>query len=81
LATADRRRRSEVEADCCIYCRVHKGRGQTRDGLTEEELVDDVVARSGRARNIVTTCTIFLQGESPRLSGRTADRVLELREG
>src|SRR5207302_9703221 len=44
LATAHRDAVLKLEADCCIYMPRATGRGQTRAGLTEDELVDDVVA-------------------------------------
>jgi 4-hydroxy-tetrahydrodipicolinate reductase len=76
LATADRDAVLKLEADCCIYMPRATGRGQTRAGLTEDELVDDVVALLGSGTNIVTTCTdLFSRGA--RLSGPNRARVLE----
>ena len=50
LATTDRDAVLALEAECCIYMPRATGRGQTRAGLTEDELVDDVVAlQIGRA--------------------------------
>jgi 4-hydroxy-tetrahydrodipicolinate reductase len=52
------------------------GRGQTRAGLTEDELVEDVVALLGSGTNIVTTCTdLFARGV--RLSDANRARVRE----
>jgi 4-hydroxy-tetrahydrodipicolinate reductase len=63
LATSDREKILEVEADCCIYMPRATGRGQTRAGLAEDELVDDVVALLERGTNIVTTCSdLFARG-------------------
>ena len=55
LATTDRDAVLRLEADCGIYMPRATGRGQTRAGLTEDELVDDVVALLGSGTNIVTT--------------------------
>jgi 2,4-diaminopentanoate dehydrogenase len=63
LATTDRDAVLKVEADCCIYMTRATGRGQTRAGLTEDELVDDVVALLGSGTNVVTTCAdLFARG-------------------
>ena len=53
----------KLEADCCIYMPRATGRGKTRAGLTEDELVEDVVALLGSGTNIVTTCSdLFARG-------------------
>jgi len=53
----------KLEADCCIYMPRATGRGQTRAGLTEDDLVEDVVALLGSGTNIVTTCSdLFARG-------------------
>jgi 4-hydroxy-tetrahydrodipicolinate reductase len=76
LATTDRDAVLKLEADCCIYMPRASGRDQTRAGLTEDELVDDVVALLGSGTNIVTTCTdLFARGV--RLSGPNRARVRE----
>ena len=76
LATTDRDAVLKLEADCCIYMPRATGRGQTRAGLTEDELVDDVVALLGSGTNIVTTCSdLFARGV--RLSDENRARVLE----
>jgi hypothetical protein len=78
-ATTDRDAVLKLEADCCIYMPRATGRGQTRAGLTEDELVDDVVALLGSGTNIVTTCTdLFARGV--RLSDANRARVLEAAE-
>jgi hypothetical protein len=75
-ATTDRTAVLKVDADCCIYMPRATGRGQTRAGLTEDELVDDVVALLGSGTNIVTTCSdLFARGV--RLSQANRARVLE----
>ncbi len=52
------------------------GRGQTRAGLTEDELVDDVVALLAAGTNVVTTCSdLFARGV--RLSDENRARVAE----
>jgi 4-hydroxy-tetrahydrodipicolinate reductase len=57
LATADRDAVLAIDADCCVYMARATGSGQTRAGLTEDELVDDLVALLEKGTNIVTTCT------------------------
>ena len=76
LATTDREAFLKLEADCCVYMPRATGRGQTRAGLTEDELVEDVVALVGSGTNIVTTCTdLFARGV--RLSEVNRRRVME----
>jgi 2,4-diaminopentanoate dehydrogenase len=56
------------------------GRGQTRAGLSEDKLVDDVAALLGSGTNVVSTCTdLFARGA--RLSETNRSRVLEACEG
>jgi 4-hydroxy-tetrahydrodipicolinate reductase len=63
LATTDRDAVLELDADCCIYMPRATGRGQTRAGLTEDELVADVVALLEKGTNIVTTTSdLFARG-------------------
>src|SRR6266567_3632648 len=74
-ATTDRDAVLKLAADCCIYMPRATGRGQTRAGLSEDELVEDVVALLGSGTNIVTTCTdLFARGV--RLSDANRARVL-----
>jgi 4-hydroxy-tetrahydrodipicolinate reductase len=76
LATNDREAVLKLKADCCIYMPRATGKGRTRAGLTEDELVDDVAALLGAGTNIVTTCTdLFARGV--RLSDKNRARVLE----
>ncbi len=76
LATTDRHAVLKVEADCCIYMPRATGSGQTRAGLTEDQLVDDVVAMLASGTNVVTTNTdLFARGV--RLSETNRARVLE----
>jgi 2,4-diaminopentanoate dehydrogenase len=76
LATTDRDAVLKLEADCCVYMPRATGRGQTRAGLTEDELVEDVVALLGKGTSIVTTCTdLFARGV--RLSNENRARVLD----
>jgi 2,4-diaminopentanoate dehydrogenase len=76
LATTDRDAVLKLDADCCIYMPRATGRGQTRAGLTEDELVEDVVALLGSGTNIVTTTSdLFARGA--RLSSENRARVLE----
>jgi 2,4-diaminopentanoate dehydrogenase len=75
-ATTDRTAILAVGADCAIYMPRATGRGQTRAGLSEDELVEDVVALLQAGTNIVTTCSdLFARGV--RLSDRNRTRVLE----
>ena len=75
-ATTDRKAVLKLEADCCIYMPRATGRGQTRAGLREDDLVEDVVALLGSGTNIVTTCSdLFARGV--RLSDANRARVLE----
>lgn len=76
LATTDRDAILKLEADCCIYMPRATGRGQTRAGITEDQLVADVVALLESGKNIVTTCTdLFARGV--RLSDANRARVLD----
>jgi hypothetical protein len=43
-ATTDRDAVLAIDADCCVYMARATGSGQTRAGLTEDELVDDLLA-------------------------------------
>jgi 4-hydroxy-tetrahydrodipicolinate reductase len=75
LATSDREAVLKLEADCCVYMPRATGRGQTRAGLTEDELVDDIVALVEKGVNVVTTCTdLFARGA--RLTDENRARVL-----
>src|SRR5262245_45976245 len=47
LATSDRDAVLQLDGDCCVYMPRATGRGETRAGLTEDELVEDVVALLG----------------------------------
>jgi 2,4-diaminopentanoate dehydrogenase len=74
LATTARDAVLALDADCCIYMPRATGRGQTRAGLTEDELVEDVVALLARGTNVVSTCSdLFARGV--RLSPANLDRV------
>ena len=76
LATTDRQAVLKLEADCAVYMPRATGRGQTRAGLTEDELVEDVVALVGSGTNVVTTCSdLFARGA--RLTAAHRARVLE----
>jgi 4-hydroxy-tetrahydrodipicolinate reductase len=75
LATSDREAVLKLEADCCVYMPRATGSGQTRAGLTEDELVDDVVALLERGVNIVTTCTDLFAGGA-RLTDENRARMI-----
>jgi hypothetical protein len=78
-ATTDRDAVLKLDADCCLYMPRATGRGQTRAGLTEDELVEDVVGLLGAGTSVVTTCTdLFARGA--RLSDANRARVLEAAE-
>jgi len=74
MATKDRAAVLGLDADCVVYMPRATGKGQTRAGLTEDELVDDVVALVGSGTNVVTTCSdLFARGV--RLSETNRARV------
>jgi 2,4-diaminopentanoate dehydrogenase len=75
-ATTDRDTIIELDADCCVYMARATGTGQTRAGLTEDELVDDMVALLQRGTNVVTTCTDMI-ARAVRLSEDNRRRVLD----
>ena len=72
LATTDRDAVLKLDADCCIYMARATGSGQTRAGLTQDELVEDVVALLANGTNIVSTCTDLL-ARGVRLSDENRD--------
>ena len=74
VATTDRDAALGLRADCCIYMPRATGRGHTRAGLTEDELVEDVVALLHAGTNVVSTCSdLFARGV--RLSSGDLARV------
>jgi 2,4-diaminopentanoate dehydrogenase len=74
LATTNRENVLALDADCCVYMPRATGSGQTRAGLSEQELVDDVVALLQAGTSIVTTCTdLFAKGK--RLTDENRARV------
>ncbi len=75
-ATTDRDTVLGLEADCCIYMPRATGSGRTRAGLTQGELVEDVVALLERGTNIVTTCTDLI-ARGIRLGESDRARVVE----
>ncbi len=75
-ATTDRDAILKVDADCCVYMARATGTGQTRAGLTQDELVDDMVALLERGTNVVTTCTDLI-ARAVRLSEGNRVRVLD----
>lgn len=74
-ATTDRDAILKLDADACIYMPRATGRGQTRAGLTEDELVADVVALLESGTNIVTTVSDLFAG-GVRLSDANRSRVV-----
>jgi hypothetical protein len=75
-ATTDRAAILELGADCAVYMPRATGRGRTRAGLSEDQLVDDVVALLASGTNIVTTCSDLFAG-GMRLGDRNRARVEE----
>jgi 2,4-diaminopentanoate dehydrogenase len=76
LATTNRESVLALDADCCVYMPRATGKGQTRAGLTEQELVDDVVALLEAGTSVVTTCTdLFAKGA--RLTDDNRARVFK----
>ena len=78
-ATSDRDAVLALDADCVIYMPRATGRGQTRAGLTEDELADDVVAMLESGKNIVTTTSDLFAG-GVRFSDENRARVLKAAE-
>ncbi|HEY2213985.1 MAG TPA: hypothetical protein VGH31_02930, partial [Acidimicrobiales bacterium] len=64
-ATCDRDAMLKIEADCCLYMARASGTGASRAGLTQDELVDDMVALLERGINVVTTCTDLVARGAP----------------
>ncbi|MER6085789.1 dihydrodipicolinate reductase [Streptomyces sp. NPDC001833] len=60
VATRDRKAIQALGADCVVYMPRATGSGRTRAGLTQEELLDDIVPLLESGTNIVTTCTDLL---------------------
>ena len=75
-ATTERDAILELNADCCVYMARASGTGQTRAGLTQDELVDDMVALLERGTNVVATCTDLI-ARAVRLSEANRSRILE----
>lgn len=76
LATTDRDAVLKLEADCAVYMPRATGSGVTRAGLTQDELLDDVVALLASGTNVVTTCTdLFARGLRLGDAGRARVRA------
>jgi 2,4-diaminopentanoate dehydrogenase len=74
-ATDDRQHLLELAADCLIYMPRATGRGETRAGLSEEQLIDDLVPFLRSGTNVVSTCTdLVARGE--RLDDRNRRRLI-----
>jgi 4-hydroxy-tetrahydrodipicolinate reductase len=76
IATTDRDAVLKLEAECCVYMARATGTGQTRAGLTQDELVRDVVALLEKGINVVTTCTDLI-ARAVRLSAANRERLLD----
>jgi len=75
LATTDREAVLQLDADCCVYMPRATGRGKSRAGLTEGDLVADLVALLEAGTNVVTTVS-DLFGRGARLSDENRARLL-----
>jgi 4-hydroxy-tetrahydrodipicolinate reductase len=76
LATTDREKIFALGADCVLYMPRATGRGVTRAGLTEDELVADVVSLVQAGTNVITTCP-DLFGRGQRLGAERQSRLEE----
>ncbi|MEU6198613.1 dihydrodipicolinate reductase [Streptomyces sp. NPDC047061] len=76
LATRDRKAILDLGADCVVYMPRATGSGRTRAGLTQEELLDDIVPLLASGTSIVTTCTDLL-ARGVRLGPEGQARVQE----
>lgn len=75
-ATTDRDAVVKLGADCCVYMARATGSGVTRAGLTQDEIVDDLVALLEAGTNVVTTCT-DLVARGVRLGPSHRNRLLD----
>ena len=75
-ATTDRDAIIDLDAECCVYMARATGTGQTRAGLTQDELVDDMVALLEKGTNVVTTCTDLIS-RAARLSEDNRARIFD----
>ncbi|MFJ3776248.1 dihydrodipicolinate reductase [Streptomyces sp. NPDC090075] len=76
IATRDRQAILDLGADCVIYMPRATGSGHTRAGLTQNQLLDDIVPLLASGTNIVTTCTDLL-ARGVRLGAEGQARVRE----
>lgn len=76
IATTDRAAVLALDADCALYMPRASGAGANRAGLTDAELLDDVVTLLASGTNIITTCTPLFGG-CERLGEAGRARVLE----
>jgi 2,4-diaminopentanoate dehydrogenase len=75
-ATGDRAVLQGLRADCLIYTPRATGQGASRAGLSEEQLVDDLVPFLCSGTNVVSTCTdLFARGA--RLSDDNRQRLID----
>jgi 4-hydroxy-tetrahydrodipicolinate reductase len=59
-ATTDREAILNLGADCVVYMPRATGTGPSRAGLTQAELLDDIVPLLEAGTSIVSTCTDLL---------------------
>jgi hypothetical protein len=75
-ATTDRQAILDLRADCVSYMPRATGTGPSRAGLTQAELLDDIVPMLEAGTNIVTTCTdLFARGRRLGEEGRARVRA------
>jgi 2,4-diaminopentanoate dehydrogenase len=74
-ATTDREAILGLGADCVVYMPRATGTGPSRAGLTQDELLDDIVPLLEAGTNIVSTCTDLL-ARGIRLGEEGRARVL-----
>lgn len=62
IATTDRTAALNLKADCALYMPRSSGARETRVGLTDEELLDDIVTLLASGTNVIATCTPLFGG-------------------
>lgn len=75
-ATTDRAAVLALDADCALYMPRASGTGVTRAGLSDDEVLDDLVALLESGTNVITTCTPLF-GDGDRLGEEGHARVLK----
>jgi 4-hydroxy-tetrahydrodipicolinate reductase len=74
-ATIDRQAIVDLGADCVIYMPRATGTGPSRAGLSQADLLDDIVTLLAAGTNVVSTCTdLFARGVRLGSEGRARVR-------